>query len=201
MHKSFFYKNRAQAGFGLIELMVSISIVVLVLAVVMFNQGSSNSASLLRSQAYEVALGMREVQLSAVSAMYQSSGFRNVFGLYFNTTSSLNGFYYNFRDSGTPSNYFYTAGEEIGKRNNLDKRFEISEIRLVSGATKIPEADISILFERPNFDAIFYTAAGVPANAAVSAVEIDVRLKGTSGSGDSKVRTVEVSRTGQITVQ
>lgn len=185
-----------QSGFGLVELMVSISIAVLVMSVVMFNQGSSNSATLLRSQAYEVALGMREVQLSAVSAMSQTTGFRNVYGMYFNKTDGVNGFYYTFLDAGSPGDYFYAASEAIGKRNNLDKRFEISDIRLKDGPTETPETDISILFERPNFDALFFTGANTPAGASYSSVEIDVRLKGTSD-----VRTVEVTRTGQIIVQ
>jgi hypothetical protein len=59
----------------------------------------------------------------------------------------------------------------------------------------------SIIFERPNFDAEFYSFLGTPAPSNVSAVEIDIRVKGTSGSGLGEVRTVEVSRTGQITVQ
>ncbi len=186
-----------QSGFGLIELLVSISIAVLVMSVVMFNQKGSNSSVLLRSQAYEVALGLREVQLSAVSANRQTAGYRNVLGMYFNTTASTKGSYYTFLDTG---NYFYESTEASGfKRSNLDKRFEISEIRVVNGATETPETDISIMFERPNFDAIFYTAAGAPAVA--SAVEIDVRLKGTTGSSIGAVRTVEVTRTGQIIVQ
>lgn len=201
MHNSFFLKNSEQAGFGLVELLVSVSIAVLVMSVVMFNQGSSNSAVLLRSQAYEVALAVRETQLSAVSATGLSSDYRNVFGMYFNTAASSKGFYYTFLDAGSPGNNFYDTGEGIGKRNNLDKRFEISAIRLVTGGVETVESDVSIVFQRPNFDALFYTAAGVSAGASVSAVEIDVRLIGTTGSAVGEVRTVEVSRTGQITVQ
>lgn len=198
MRNPYVIKNTVQAGFGLVELMVSISIVVLVMSVVMTNQGSSNSAVLLRSQAYEVALGLREVQLGAVSAMGQTTGFRNVYGMYFNTAADSNGFFYTFLDAGSPGNYFYDAAEQLGKRNNLDKRFEISAIRLVNGTTGVEtsESDISVLFKRPNFDALFYTAAGVAADPAISAVEIDVRLRGSTN-----VRTVEVSRTGQIAVQ
>ena len=34
-----------------------------------------------------------------------------------------------------------------------------------------------------------------------ASVEIDVRIKGTSGNSTSEVRTVEITRTGQISVQ
>ena len=196
MPNSFLSKKRAQAGFGLIELMVSISIAIMVMSVVMFNQGGNNSAVLLRSQAYEVALAIREVQLAAVSSNRQTSGYRSVLGMYFNTTNaSTKGFYNYFLDNG---NYFFDGSDNIIKRNNLDKRFEISEIRLI-GSTVTTETDISITFERPNFDAIFHTGTG--GIAAASAVEIDVRLKSTTGTGVGEVRTVEVTKTGQIIVQ
>ncbi len=192
-------KSHKFFGFGLIELMVSISVVMLVMGVVMSRQNSYNGAVLLRSQAYEVALLLREVQLSAVSAMGQGSNYRNTFGVYFDVGSS---FYYTFNDD-SPNNFFYDAGEELGKRNNLDKRFVISDIRTVDGGTETSlgeTGDISILFERPNFDALFYTSANTAVPSNVSAIEIDVRLVGTSGNGNGEVRTVEVSRTGQISV-
>jgi type II secretory pathway pseudopilin PulG len=190
-------KTKINNGFGLIELMVSISVVMLVMGVVMSRHNSYNGAVLLRSQAYEVALLLREVQLSAVSAVGQGSNYRNTYGVYFDAGSS---FYYTFNDSGT-TNYFYDVGEEIGKRNNLDRRFVIDEIRVVDGGVETVEEDISILFQRPNFDAIFYAGANNPVSSGVSSVEIDVRLVGTTGNGAGEVRTVEVSRTGQITVQ
>ena len=63
------YTNKIlQNGFGLVELLVSISIMLLVTMVVLVNHESFNNGALLRSQAYEVALRLREVQLSAVGA-------------------------------------------------------------------------------------------------------------------------------------
>jgi type II secretory pathway pseudopilin PulG len=192
-------RSKKYAGFGLIELLVSISVIMLVMGVVMARHSSYNGAVLLRSQAYEVALLLREVQLSAVSAVGQGSNYRNVYGVYFNEGSN---FYYTFSDD-TPNNYFYNDGEELGKRNNLDERFVISDIRTVDGGvdSPVPGDDISIVFQRPNFDALFYTDEDDAVLTGVSTVEIDVRLVGTTGNGVGEVRTVEVSRTGQITVQ
>ncbi len=187
-------------GFGLVELMVSISIVVLVTSIILVRHTSYNGAVLLRSQAYEVALQAREIQLSAVSAILEAGGFRNVFGLHFDTNTP--DYYLNFKDDTTSGgNFYYDSGEQIGKRNNIDKRFEIGDIRLMNGVTTVssPSA-LSIVFERPNFDARFFTGANNEITNA-STVEIDIRLKGTSGTGSGEVRTVEISRTGQITVQ
>ena len=186
------------AGFGLIELMVSIGIVVLVMAIVMVKHNKSTSAVLLRSQAYEIALDAREVQLSAVSAIGLAGDFRNVIGLYFDTATP--DYYLRFADAGT-TNFYYNSGEELFPRGAIDPRFEIDEIRLVNGATETAVDDISIVFERPNFDALFYTAPNTSASPSVNAIEIDVRVIGTTGTDVGAVRTVEITRTGQIIVQ
>jgi Tfp pilus assembly protein FimT len=54
-------------GFGLVELMVSISIMMLLTVVILNRQSSFNGAVLLRNQAYEVAFALRKAQLLAVS--------------------------------------------------------------------------------------------------------------------------------------
>lgn len=191
-------KNRINftPGFSLIELLVSVSIIVLVMGVVIARQDSYNGSVLLRSQAYEVALQIRDIQLSAVSAIGSAGQFRDVVGLYFSTIGDEGERYLTFRDA--DGDFFYTSGEEFGKANNLDKRFEINEIRLIEGSVRTVD-DVSVVFERPNFDALFYTDSDEPSSA--SAIEIDVRLKGTTGNEVSEVRTVEITRTGQITVQ
>lgn len=200
LHNNFLKKNKKQnmAGFGLIELMVSIGIVVLVMGVIVSRHSSYNGAVLLRSQAYSIALQSREIQLSAVSALGTgSTNYRSVLGLHFNTATA--NFYNNFRDA--DGDHFFDSGEEFGKRNNIDSRFEIGEIRLIGPGTT-PSA-VSVVFERPNFDARFFTAGGgtgtEPAN--VTAVEIDVRRKGATGTGVGDIRTVIITKTGQITVQ
>jgi type II secretory pathway pseudopilin PulG len=187
-------KETLNGGFGLIELLVSISIVVLVTSVIMSRQTSYNGAVLLRSQAYQVALEAREVQLSAVSAIGSASNFRNVFGLHFDTANP--NYYIVFRDA--DGDNYYDVGEEVGKRSNIDPRFQISQIRRLVNGTPTTEPRLSVVFERPNFDARFFNFAG---EVTGSVVEIDVRVKGTTGAGVGEVRTVEITKTGQIIVQ
>lgn len=189
----------SSAGFGLIELIVSISIMVLVSAIVLAKNNSFNGAVLLRSQAYDVALHLREIQLSAVSAASDGAGgFRTVLGVRFHSNPAANGAYTTFEDD--DSDYEYDAGEEYGGQGFLDDRFEIREIRVDTGAGMTVHTDpVVIFFERPNFDAEIYDDSG--ASLGASAVEIDIARRGVSGSGVEVVRTVEVTATGQIAVQ
>ena len=187
-------------GFGLIELVVSVGIMVLVTSIVMSRQDSFNGATLLRGQAYELALNVREIQMLAISASNRvdSANFRNVYGLYFNKNASDSA-YQIFRDNN--SDYFYNNSEPFGQQGSLDKRFSIGEIRLLGSGAPVSVNELAISFERPNFDANLYTSSGVEVADSIYAVEIDIRVRGQSGTGPGVVRTVEITRTGQISVK
>jgi prepilin-type N-terminal cleavage/methylation domain-containing protein len=186
--------SSCQAGFGLIELMVSITIMAIVSSIILFRHEAFNSATLLRSQAYEVALRIREVQFSSVSATGVSGDFNSVNGVFFDTAATEDGSYKIFTDA--DSDYFYDSNEGDGPAGVLDKRFEISEIR-DDGGTTYP--DIVIDFKRPNFDAIFYQGANTPVSTTF--IEIDVARRGAVGVGCGEIRTVEITKTGQISVK
>lgn len=194
-HSLVLHKNKkaeSQQGFGLVELMVSISIMAIVMAVVLVRQTTFNSAVLLRSQAYEVALSLRTVQLSAVSASNEAGDFREVLGVHFDTSDSDAYRIFRDSDSGIDDNNYYDSGEAFGLQGKLDDRFEIRAIRAGGDVSQL-----SVIFERPNFDARFFDSGG---EIDVSTIEIDVARRGAD-SGCSAVRTVEISNTGQITVQ
>lgn len=181
--------------------MVSITVMIIVASIILSRHSAFNSSVLLRNQAYEIALHIREVQLSSVSASGDTGSFRTVYGLYF-TSDTIgtpdNGHYQVFEDStsGADANGFYDSGEEYGATGKLDERFEIREVRIGG----VAESDVSMVFVRPNFDAIFFDDTdGNP--VSVSSVEIDIARRGIAGSGPDVVRTVEVTSTGQIAVQ
>ena len=195
------YKNHRlltiqNGGFGLVELLVSFSILTLVLGTIMVRQDSFNSAVLLRNQAYEIALHAREVQMYAVSILGDAGDYRDVYGLYFNTTNATNRSGYKVYQDTATGNLRYDALEEFGVQGRLDQRFEIGEIRLVnsSGSTLPNDGQVSVMFQRPNFDARFFDNSG---EVSASVLEIDIVLK----SNNSNVRTIEITKTGQISVQ
>lgn len=183
-----------KGGFGLIELMVSISIMMLVSAVILARQSSFNGAVLLRSQVYDIALAVREVQLGAVSAESNGSGlFRSVDGVYLDTANDSA--YKVFRDAN--NNHYYDAVEQFGKQGVIDNRFQIRDIRAVGGT--IRGTGVSVVFERPNFDARFFDTVGEISGA--TSVEIDIARRGVAGNTNDVVRTLEITKSGQITVK
>ncbi len=188
-------RHLKNSGFGLVELLVSISILVIVMSVILARHSAFNSAVLLQSQAYEVAFQAREIQLFAVGAIGESTDFRNVYGLHF-SKSGANQKYSLFRDIN--GNNYFNSGEEFGRQGVLDPRFEICDIRGVDGNGDVkytPDA-MSITFERPNFDALFHESSGAWDTDTVAA-EIDICLRGAAADK----RTVEITRTGQISVK
>ena len=192
-HRNFSLKHKD--GFGLIELMVSISIMLIVSSVILARQSAFNGAVLLRSQLYEVALAVREVQLSAVSAESNGSGsFGSVQGIYFDTATSNNGSYVTFHDM--DGDFFYDSNEQFGKQGLVDKRFEVRAIRAIGGT--INGTGVAVVFKRPNFDAQFYSSTG---KISASSIEVDISKRGNTGTTNDVVRTLEITATGQITVK
>lgn len=183
------------AGFGIVELLVSISIMALVSGVILVQQNSFNGSVLLRNQVYQVALTVREVQMGAVSAVGVGGQFRSLLGLHFSTSNPSG--YNIFRDA--DGDMYFDSTEAFGKQGGIDDRFEIRAIRSVTGTAETSVSNVSIVFERPNFDARFYGSAGEFSTA--TAIEIDIAKRGSSGGGADSVRTLEVTSTGQITVQ
>lgn len=195
-------KPSTELGFSLIELMVSIGIMVIVMSVIMVRQTSFNGAVLLRSQAYEIALTLRELQLSAVSAYGDAGSFRGeLYGAHFRVGDDYDGAFQIFKDDDTPADG-YDVNEEFGEQGSLDPRFRISAIELDNGSTI---NELSIMFQRPNFDALFYNIAGEnladPAAASpVRTVQLVIERRGSDGVGREAVRKISITSAGQIAV-
>lgn len=190
-----------RAGFGLVELLVSISIMMAVSAVVFVKQRSFNSAVLLRTQTYQVALAAREVQLNAVSINRVLTGdgakddFRSLQGLYFDTANS--GVYKIYKDADNDGRY--DAVEEFGKQGTLNSDFYVRGVRANMSSGVVTALDrVSVAFMRPNFDARFF---GDISELNASSVEIDIARRNKTGDTPDIVRTLIVTSTGQITVK
>lgn len=176
---------RSQRGFSLLEILITTAIIGIITGIVTLRYGSFNNLILLKNQAYQVAIDLRESQTRALSVTGASGGFRQPYGIHFSVSNPDR--YMIFLDS-DPENGVYNVGEELEIRR-LDSRFQIS--RLCSGSSEScsPLSDLSITFRRPNFDAIMN--AGTVSNGVV---EIETL---TSDS----TRTININAVGQITVE
>lgn len=181
--------SKTGRGFGLIELIVSIGIMTLVATTVLFRQTSFNNAVVLENQAYEVAFDIRQTQLQAVSAQGGVDGdFRARFGIQFTIGQQL---YQVYRSSGT--NYTLVNGTPLGAPFRVDNRFVIDRFEII-GDSDITSGSLSILFQRPNFDSIFYAEGSLQ-----SYDEIAIVIRGVNDP--SRERRVLVTSSGQVTVE
>ena len=174
-------------GFGLIELLVAISIMTLVSVAILTRHRAFDSAVVLRNQAYEVAFTIREAQNLAVSAAYSPDStvagtqYHQRYGVRFDLGEPQ--VYRLFRDNN--GNGSYDNGEEYGAPGILDPRFSITALTN-SADNPISGGVLEVMFERPNFDAIFSTSDEL------------VKIVVSTESGEE--RKIQVTRTGQISV-
>lgn len=181
----------SNSGFSLIELLVSISIIILVSGVVIARNNAFEGAILLRNQAYLVASTIREAQLLAVSG----TGVTNEVQRYGVHVDAGTRQIIIFKDNN--GNRHYESSELINQIQ-LDRRFEVSEI--VIGNTNYTNA--SVTFTRPNYDASFCTINNCTnvSNLTAGPIHIQVRRVGRTGSGAGDVRRVSINGSGQVSV-
>lgn len=179
-------------GFSLLELMITIGIVMLVTGLALVRYSGFNNTVLLRSQAYELALDIRQAQVYGISASGQKNGFDNAYGIYFKVNEPT---YILFNDSDvSPTSGTYSGSNEaVGNPYQIDYRFKLSDINDGSGGSCQP-SEVSFTFKRPNFDAVIKTD-DVDCN---SSNQINLVLSTADGSA---ARTVSVYKTGFISVQ
>lgn len=187
-------KKEADSGFSLIELMVTIGIITLVTGIVMVKYSAFNSVVILKSQAYELALDIREAQVFGVSASRGAGGsYREAYGIYVDFSNKNE--YVLFQDAS--DNLLYDPGEEIGETYTIDPRFVISALCTTAGVTKTCASSVSdkvsIAFKRPNFDARMWSTM----NPTVDFTDIEI----ASINDPTVTRTVTVYASGQISVQ
>ena len=212
MHLSFrntyVRKAHSSRAFTVVELMVTVTIVVLVTGLIMIQYSAFNNSVLLKSQAYLTAFDIREAQSMAVSIRGQGNEFREEYGLYFKMNSADE--YLLFQDNDTNGTYSparYDTGEEVGLPYRVDPRFSIVNLCIKQGSVRTcyaedpdtptaesldPDlASLTISFSRPNFDALFF----VPNESGISSAEIIF-----SPHNNAVRRKVSVFQTGQISV-
>lgn len=181
-----------EKGFSLIELMVSISIIVLITGIVMNKYSSFSSVVILKSQAYELALDIREAQVFGVSIGGGTNNYRGAYGIYVDLANRNS--YILFQDDPDSGTKFrYDPDEEIGEPYTIDSRFEITKVCSTANTAEKCGIKAHIAFKRPDFDARMWTD--------VNTSPREVRIEISSRDNPLVSRSVIVYSSGQISVK
>lgn len=189
-----------QSGFSLIEVLITAAIIGIVTVILVARYGAFNSSTLLKAQAFELALDIREAQVFAISVRGEGGNFREEYGLFFSTSGDWRQQYQLFLDDEPNSvgieggDDRFNSGEEVGDPYRLDSRISIVDIRVNDCNDSVN--NLSIAFERPDFDAILTTVQS--GNSPQSHNEVCIVLSDSEGAVERKV---VVTATGQITVE
>ncbi len=225
IYRYFFKRAPSPRGFTLVELLVVSLIIVFITAFVLFRQQGFNSATLLRSLSYGVALSVRQAQVYGVSVRESAVG-SNVFaagyGVHFGNTGLVDSSHYVlFADAN--GNGQYAAGEELPRftigngrgtdyliRNMCAHSITTGDQCSCTNAalctvTSPTITSLTIYFRRPNPDACFATSrpAGQGGDACATATTppvYDYAYVQIKPFGAADWRTIKVTSTGQISV-
>lgn len=185
------------AGFTLVELMVTISIMVIINGVIFFNYPKVMANLALRRTADEIALMARQAQAYAMAAKSIDEERPPKYGVHFDTSLPNNTKIVLFADvdtSGVANKYdgsdSPTCGNECIQIFEIQTKDKISDL-LGDGATRVNSADI--IYSRLNF------VATITTNPPGSYANIKIEITARRNSNAKKYITIHSN--GYVSVQ
>lgn len=200
-------RSSAPRGFTLIELLVVISIMVLITTAILFRQARFDSATLLRSLSYSVALSVRSAQVYGVSVRGVATAQSNCSGTFSsgNCYAPAYGVYFNNQDSyllfadNNGNGIYEPAIDSIVQTFQMGAGFRISKFcGVLTSSTRHCSTDatpltwLTIYFKRPLPDALFQSSAVETYSGAY--------LQISATDDPTNTHSVSISLTGQISV-
>lgn len=217
-------RRRLLRAFTLLELIVSVSIIGVILAVALLGQTNFNRTLILTDTAYTVALSIRQMQSYGLSSVYFNTYNNAGFGVHFNRATASKT-YYEFADinktaaapsycpsnqglSNTPEqkpgNCLYDGTSELvpGGTFSLTKNYSISDICGIPLGTATPVCSsqnsntgiIDIVYIRPNMQSVM---TGIFNGSSKQLSTACIKILAPD---HVKYRWVKVSFLGQVTV-
>lgn len=221
------HKLKTVFGFSLIELIITVSIMMIVTSAVLFRQTKFSSDILITDMAYEVALSVRDAAVSGLSSKASSTIlYKTGYGVHFEPAEdggAPNSFI-NFidvsevpildtvEDDQSIFDFYYTSSSDTnqtGGIDSIDKVVELTQGQTIkqycakSGGTWTCGPDssghvLNIVYVRPNPDAHITMGTKSGGPDGVKTYS-EAKIVVQSGLGD-KCRTISVSASGQISV-
>ncbi len=180
-------------AFSLVELLVSVGIISLISAVVFFNYPQFNESTALNRSARELTLAFREAQTRAIAVAPLPDGiFPKNYGVFIDSTNpGGNGKFLIFSD--TDNDKKYLASGDV-----LIKTFTFTRgIKIISGG------DQHFIYYRPGPKMIVSDSGGTclygdEVQCDASMGPFIIKITGADGNNS---RTIEIWRTGQISIR
>jgi prepilin-type N-terminal cleavage/methylation domain-containing protein len=188
----------ARRGFTLIELMVTVSIMVLILGTVLFKYTTFDSAILLKTLSYDIALSVRTAQSYSTSVFGSGGQFRYPYGLSF-TPGATEYYFFGFLDTNPDTRPYFDVGG--GKAFLVDtymlgRSFTISDVCVVDSEGEDCDIDrLDVSFRRPEYAALFYADGYDSDQGDIQSAIIRVQSRDSLLTGE-----VDIGYTGHVTV-
>ncbi len=203
---------RKTSGFSLMEMLVSIAIVALIMAVVVLNQGDFTDSFNLSTNINDLELQIRQEQVFGISVKEFENEFSSAYGVSLSTFSEEEKlFYIVFADrtiSGS-KNGIYDSGSscvvggssECIKSNPLTRGVKINKICALNEVNPttcseiVGRADITFNRPYPNAKISFFDSSGLLITVS-NAVGVQIELISPQG----KLKSVKVYTSGQLSI-
>ncbi len=214
-----FTNPKYSAGFTLVELLISVGIISIVSAIVLVKYSSFDSTVILKGQAYEIALGLREAQIKSVSVVRNGVGFDYPYGMSFSPGAptadlpdSKKYFAFLFSNSSPSVRPYYDVAEDAPDFATKLQEFPIPRNMYVSDiCIKIANTGntwtcsstggtikrLDIAFRRPEYKALFYAESSDGGSFSNSIIGAKIRIQSPNGTN---VYVVKTGLFGDITV-
>jgi prepilin-type N-terminal cleavage/methylation domain-containing protein len=191
------------AGFTLVELLVTITIFVILTGVVLFSQSRFNSTIFLTNLAYDTALTIRQAQTFGINIKeFNGAGEFLPYGVHFNIDNPDSFILFadvsynpDEGDSGTGEFAGDASKCEVDKgcvtRYNITRGNKIGDLCIDANTCGLSRLDI--VFIRPNPDAIIRSSRS-------GSIDSESEGRVVLTAPDGSTRTVRVSRTGLIEI-
>lgn len=204
-------RRLVQAGFTLIELIVVSAIILILTSFILFQQGKFNSATLLRSLSYSMALTVRQAQVYGTSVRGFSVGastavtFGSGYGVYFPTAGVSPYQYYLFADSPGGDGQRSSGGSEDASPPSpftLGKGYTVSRlcVRVGQNTPDCTVTSLTVFFRRPNPEACISSSAAPGACVEGAAPIYSSAYVEVKSSGNGDTRSIKIVDTGQIAI-
>lgn len=189
--------NPSLMGFTLVELLISISVLMVLTGTVLASYRGYNNNAYFANASEDIVLALRQAQVYGVGVKGQSSSFQIPYGVYFDNSPSNNNKMILFADTfpSTPDGK-YTSDDTLIETILWKAPIGITKLECGTGIPCTGNI-VSVTFKRPNPDASIIQGGDTSVGTQTGEITIE---NGASG-GSLKKSKVIVTKAGQIYLQ